>query len=91
MTRASGGFGATNGPITATSTTNEASPSPMAPRGVRAAEASTDHHWCRRIRGTCCGRAAGAAGAFTAMGYLAILRRGVASRAITSVRMFMKT
>jgi hypothetical protein len=34
---------------------------------------------------------AAAAGAFVTMGYLAILRRGVASRAITSVTMFMTT
>jgi hypothetical protein len=38
------------------------------------------------------GRDGGAAGPFTVMGaYLAILRRGVAMSATTSVRMFMTT
>jgi hypothetical protein len=59
---------------------------------VRAAAHSTDAHWWRRIRWISFGLAdVGAAEAFAAMGYLAILRRGVAIRAITSVTMFMTT
>ena len=42
--RASGEFGATNGPMIATSTTNEASPRPIMPRGVLTADQSTDPH-----------------------------------------------
>jgi hypothetical protein len=75
--------------MTATNTTNEASASPIAPRGVRTADQSTDVHG--RLRAGRAGRGRAAGGAFTAMAYLAILRRGVASKAITSVTMFMTT
>ena len=94
MTRAYGEYGARNGPTTATPTTNSASASPIMPRGVRTAAHSTDAHWWRRIGCAFCGgvlAASGAGGASAVMGYLAILRRGVAISAITSVTMFMTT
>jgi hypothetical protein len=58
---------------------------------VRTADQSTVTHGGRRICRTGRGWAAGARGAFTGVCYLGILRRGVASRAVTSVRMFMTT
>jgi hypothetical protein len=68
----------------------------VAPRGVRMAAHSTEAHWWRPTgracwRGRLAGRAAGGTWLFATMGYLAILRCGVAIRAITSVRMFMTT
>ena len=74
--------------MTATATTKPARPSPVAPRGVRAADPTEASHWWRRIRS--------ARGPGTVMGtrppsYLGILCRGVTSSAMTSVTMFMNT
>jgi len=91
VSSAFGEYGATNGPMMATSVTADASPSPMPPRGVRTAVSSSAAHWCRRRRlaGGLVTRVA--AGGLTDTGYLATLRRGVASRAMTSAMMFTTT
>ncbi len=52
VTSASAPCGVTNGPMTAVSTTNRVSPSPIAPRGVRTAASSVEAQARRRRAGT---------------------------------------